>query len=133
MNAALETVPEQAGTEMDIPRLRNQSDCAAAKILVEQMLKMVQNDDGHPLSGLLNVLLQSVSQFERQHYGLGQSDPKDSLSFLMEMGQLSADDLSEVVDAAELQAVLDGSRPFSMQLAMRLSHFFRVKPELFLK
>ncbi len=133
MNTAFDTAPRPLGGESEVPRLRNQSDCAEAQALVEQLLIVVKGDDEHPLSGMLDLLLQSVSQFERQHYRFDETEAKDRLSFLMEMGQLSVDDLSGVADVAELKAVLDGSRPVSTQLAMRLGQFFRAKPELFLK
>ncbi|AKU22378.1 hypothetical protein [Massilia sp. NR 4-1] len=133
MSTVFETVPLHLGAEPGIPHLRNQNDCDAAKVLVEQLLTMVKGDDGHPLGGMLDVLLQSVNQFERQYYRFAETEAKDRLSFLMEMGRLSVDDLSGVADMAELKAVLEGSRPVSAQLAMRLGQFFRAKPELFLK
>ena len=99
--------------------------------LMNSLLDVVGNDEEHPLSGLLELLGDVVSKYEREHYAIEPADPKDSLRFLMEARGLNQEALSTIVPQSNLSAILAGKRKISATLAGKLGNFFGVSPALF--
>lgn len=99
--------------------------------LMNSLLDVVGDDEDHELSGLLELLGDVVSKYEREHYPIEAAAPKDSLRFLMEARGLNQDDLSAIVPQSNLSAILAGKRKISATLAGKLGKFFGTSPALF--
>lgn len=99
--------------------------------LMNALLDVVGEDEEHSLSGLLELIGDLVSRYEREHYALTPADPKDSLRFLMEARGLIQEDLNAIVPQSKLSAILAGKRKISATLAVKLGKFFGVSPALF--
>lgn len=99
--------------------------------LMNSLLDKVGDDEAHALSGLLELVGDLVSRYEREHYAIAPADPKDSLRFLLEARRLKQEDLSAIVPQSNLSAILAGKRKISATLAGKLGKFFGVSPALF--
>jgi len=99
--------------------------------LMNSLLEVVGDDEDHELSGLLELLGDVVSKYEREHYAIEAAAPKDSLRFLIEARGLNQEDLSTIVPQSNLSAILSGKRKISATLAGKFGKFFGVSPALF--
>ena len=100
-------------------------------ILMNSLLDAVGEDEDHALSGLLELVGDIVSRYEREHYAIEPAAPNESLRFLMEARRLKQEDLSAIVPQSNLSAILAGKRNISATLAGKLGKFFGVSPALF--
>lgn len=99
--------------------------------LMNSLLDVVGDDENHPLSGLLELVGDVVSKYEREHYAIEPAAPNDSLRFLIEARGLKQEDLAAIVPQSNLSAILAGKRKISATLAGKLGKFFGVSPALF--
>jgi len=99
--------------------------------LMNALLDVTGDDEDHALSGLLELVGDLVSRYEREHYPIEPASPKDSLRFLMQARGMVQEDLSSIVLQSNLSAILAGKRKISATLAGKLSKFFGVSPALF--
>ena len=99
--------------------------------LMNSLLDVVGADEDHALSGLLELVGDVVSKYEREHYAIEPAAPKDSLRYLIEARGLNQEDLSTLVPQSNLSAILAGKRNISATLAGKLGKFFGVSPALF--
>ena len=100
--------------------------------LMNSLLDVVGEDEEHALSGLLELVGDVVSKYEREHYAIEPAAPRDSLRFLMEARGLTQEDLSAIVPQSNLSSILAGKRKISATLAGKLGKFFGVSPALFI-
>ena len=101
-------------------------------VLMQSLLDVVGDEEDHALSGLLELVGDIVSRYEREHHAIELAAPKDSLRFLIEARSLNQDDLRAIVPQSNLSAILAGKRKISATLAGKLGKFFGVSPALFL-
>lgn len=99
--------------------------------LMNSLLDVVGDNEDHALSGLLELVGDLVSKFEREHYAIEPAPPKDSLRFLIGARGLKQDDLCAIVPQSNLSAILAGKRKISAALAGKLGKFFGVSPAIF--
>ena len=99
--------------------------------LMNSLLDAVGDDEDHALSGLLELVGDLISQYEREHYAIEPVSPKDSLRFLMDARGLKQEDLCTIVPQSNLSAILAGKRKISATLAGKFGNFFGVSPALF--
>ena len=100
--------------------------------LMNDLLDVVGDDEDHKLAGLLELVGDLVSNYEREHLAIEASEPKDALRFLIEAKGLKQEDLSGIVAQGNLSNILAGRRKISATLAGKLGEFFGVSPALFI-
>ncbi|OYT88749.1 MAG: transcriptional regulator [Burkholderiales bacterium PBB3] len=98
---------------------------------MNSLLDVVGDNEDHALSGLLELVGDLVSQYERDHYAIEPAEPKDSLRFLIEARGLKQSDLCTIVPQSKLSAILAGKRKISATLAGQFGKFFGVSPAIF--
>ena len=111
--------------------IHNEADYDQMISLMNSLLDVVGDNEDHALSGLLELVGDLVSNFERQHYAIEPAAPKDSLRFLIETRGLKQDDLCAIVPQSNLSAILAGKRKISATLAGKLGKFFGISPAIF--
>jgi HTH-type transcriptional regulator/antitoxin HigA len=99
--------------------------------LMNSLLDVVGNNEDHALSGLLELVGDLVSKFERTSYAIEAAAPGDSLRFLIEARGLKQEDLCSIVPQSNLSAILAGKRKISATLAGKLGKFFGISPAIF--
>lgn len=100
--------------------------------LMNDLLDVVGDNEEHQLAGLLELVGDLVSNYEREHFTIEASEPKDALRFLIEAKGLKQGDLSNIVAQGNLSNILAGRRKISATLAGKLGEFFGVSPALFI-
>lgn len=99
--------------------------------LMNSLLDTVGDDEDHALSGLLELVGDIVSNYEREHFPIEPLPPNESLRLLIESRGLTQEDLRSIVPQSNLSAILAGKRNISATLAGKLGKFFGVSPALF--
>lgn len=100
--------------------------------LMNDLLDVVGDNEEHQLAGLLELVGDLVSNYEREHFTIEASEPKDALRFLIEAKGLKPGDLSNIVAQGNLSNILAGRRKISATLVGKLGEFFGVSPALFI-
>lgn len=100
--------------------------------LMNDLLDVVGDNEEHQLAGLLELVGDLVSNYERENFIIEASEPKDALRFLIEAKGLKQGDLSNIVAQGNLSNILAGRRKISATLAGKLGEFFGVSPALFI-
>lgn len=100
--------------------------------LMNSLLDVVGEDEDHVLSGLLELVGDLVSRWEREHFAIEPTGPNESLQFLIAARGLKQEDLSSVLPQSNLSAILSGRRNISATLAGKFGKFFGVSPALFI-
>lgn len=111
--------------------IHNEADYVQMTALMNALLDVVGDDEDHALSGLLDLIGDLVSKYERGNYAIEPAHPKDALRFLIEARGLKQDDLCGIVPQSNLSAILAGKRKISAALAGKLGKFFGVSPAIF--
>ncbi len=103
--------------------------------LIEHVTDSMNDLEGGPLSGLLELALSYAGDWEEQHVSLGEStSPCDVLEFLMQQRRLTQTDLERAGIATQpaISKVLNGEREISKGMARKLAIYFQVQPSVFL-
>lgn len=112
--------------------IHDQADYDQMVALMNALLDVVGEDEDHALAGLLELVGDVVSKYEREHFAIEPAAPRDSLRFLMDARGLTQEDLSAIVPQSNLSSILAGKRKISATLAGKLGKFFGVSPALFI-
>lgn len=112
--------------------IHDESDYDQMVLLMNSLLDVVGEDEDHALSGLLELVGDLVSKYEKVNYAIEPAEPHDSLRFIIESRGLSQKDLSEIVPQSNLSAILAGKRKISAAMAGKLGKFFGVSPAVFI-
>lgn len=99
--------------------------------LMNSLLDATGDDEDHPLSGLLELVSDMVSNYEQVHYSIEPAEPKETLRFLIESRGLKQEDLANIVPQGNLSAILAGKRKISATLAGKLGKYFGISSAVF--
>jgi HTH-type transcriptional regulator/antitoxin HigA len=111
--------------------IRNAQEYERTVALMNYLLDVVGDKEGHALSGLLDLVGELVREYDSNHYTIEASEPKEVLRYLIEMRGLKQGDLAEIVPQSNLSAILAGKRKISATLAGKLAKYFKVSPAVF--
>ncbi|OIN92281.1 MAG: hypothetical protein AUJ20_08320 [Comamonadaceae bacterium CG1_02_60_18] len=99
--------------------------------LMNSLLELAGDDEDHPLSGLLELVGDLVSRYEKEHLAIEPASPHDALRFLMQARGIKQNDLSAIVPQSNLSSILAGKRKISATMAGKLGKFFGISPAIF--
>jgi HTH-type transcriptional regulator/antitoxin HigA len=111
--------------------IRNDEEYDRTVALMNNLLDIIGDDENHPLSGLLDLVSELVEDYDREHFAIDASEPREVLRYLIETRGLKQGDLAEVVPQSNLSAILAGKRKISATLAGKLAKFFNISPAVF--
>ncbi len=104
------------------------------KSAMEMIRRLAANPDLKEGSlDYFKVLVRLVEDYEKQTFPFEQSSPGELLAGLMEVNNLRAVDLAEMVIPSHISAILKGSRKISKAEAAKLGAFFKIDPAAFLE
>ena len=112
--------------------IRSDADYDRMVALLEQLVDRIGDDESHPLAGLLGIVGELVSDYDRDHFAIPAGEPREVLRFLMEQHGLRQSDLSDIVAQPNLSAILNGHRAISLDVAKRLAQRFAVGLDVFI-
>lgn len=111
--------------------IHSEADFERMVAMMNSLLDDAGDNEDHPLSSLLDLVSDLVSQYEQAHHAIEPALPKDTLRFLMEARGLKQEDLSSIVPQSNLSAILAGKRQISATLAGKLGKFFGISAAVF--
>ncbi|MEI7432322.1 MAG: hypothetical protein WCL27_17890 [Betaproteobacteria bacterium] len=111
--------------------INNKAGYAQMLALRSSLLKVAGDDQDHALSGLLALVDEMVSRYQREHCTIKPVPPKEALRALIVTRGLKQVDLNAVVAQSNLSAILAGKRKINATMAGKLGKFFGVSPALF--
>lgn len=129
---AIQTTWAAFDTMVHMRPIHNETDYDQMVAFMNSLLDAVGDDEDHALAGLLELVGDIVSKYERANYAIEPAAPHDSLRFLIEARGLNQKDLAPIVPQSNLSAILSGKRKISATLAGKLGKFFGVSPALFI-
>ncbi len=107
-------------------------DHTLATAQLDRLLEAAGEDETHPLSGLIEVMAENISRYEKLAFQIVAASPHEVLQGLMEARGLNQSALQGVVHQSNLSAILAGKRGISTTLAAKLADFFDVNPGVFI-
>lgn len=113
--------------------IRNDIEYERTVALMNGLLDVVGDQEGHVLAGLLDLVSELVQDFDADHYAIEASEPREVLRYLIEQRGLKQSDLAQVVPQSNLSAILAGKRKISATLAGKLARYFNVSPAVFIR
>jgi len=119
-------------TMVHLRPIRGEADYDQMLALMNSLLDVVGEDESHALVGLLELVGDLVSKYEKSHYAIEPAAPHDSLRFLIDARGLTQKDLEPIVPQSNLSAILAGKRKISATLAGKLGKFFGVSSAVFI-
>jgi HTH-type transcriptional regulator / antitoxin HigA len=111
--------------------IRTEDEYDRTVALMNYLLDVIGDQDGHAMSGLLDLVSELVADYDASHYTIEASEPKEVLRCLIEMRGLKQGDLADIVPQSNLSAILAGKRKISATLAGKLAKYFNVSPAVF--
>jgi len=101
-------------------------------VLLDELLNKVDDDETHPLAGLLETLSTLIEVYEEEHHKVADAPASEVLRFLMEEHGLTANELPEIGTQEEVLNTLSGHHPLNRDKIQNLSRRFHVSPTVFL-
>lgn len=98
---------------------------------LDELLDIVEDNEAHPLIGLVHQLGNSVTEYEDQYLPIPQGNGRTALKFLVEQYNLSQSDLPEVATQSVISEILSGKRQLTIRHIKALSVRFNVSANTF--
>jgi HTH-type transcriptional regulator / antitoxin HigA len=113
--------------------IHTQADYERTVEFMNQLLKVVGDDEEHELADMLELLGQLIKDYESQHYALPNAEPSQVLRFLMEQHDLKQADLAaELGTQSVVSETLSGRRQINARQAKALARRFGVSAAVFI-
>src|SRR5258707_912779 len=112
--------------------IRTEADYLSMRKLADQLVDHIGEDEHHPLSDLLDVVLELMESWEDDHADTPKASPREILQHLMEANGLKQQDLVDIVSQGTLSNILNGKRGVSKELAKKFAERFHVGVSSFL-
>jgi HTH-type transcriptional regulator / antitoxin HigA len=111
--------------------IRTEDEYDRTVALMNYLLDIIGDQEGHAMSGLLDLVSKLVEDYDASHYTIEASEPKEVLRYLIETRGLKQGDLADIVPQSNLSAILAGKRKISATLAGKLAKYFNISPAVF--
>jgi HTH-type transcriptional regulator/antitoxin HigA len=115
-----------------IGAIHSEADYEAMRKLADQLVDQIGAEEAHPLSGLLDVVLELMESWEDENVSFRKQSPREVLAYLMEANGLKQTDLAESVSQGTLSNILRGKREISKGMAKKFAGRFGVNAAVFL-
>jgi len=132
MSSLLDEAQEHWQAIEPLLTIRSERDYAAAIERLDSLLKEIDEDEQHPLYGLLDTLGTLIHAYEEEHVPIPEASGPEVLEYLMEGHNLRPEDLSELGGPGNVRAVLARERELHVGEIRALAERFRVSPAVFI-
>jgi HTH-type transcriptional regulator/antitoxin HigA len=99
---------------------------------INRLLDIIQEDENHPLCGLLDMLSVLVQDYEEEHYPTPDVTGVDVLKYLMDEHDLTLSSFPEIGNEFTISNLLAGKQELSVDNIRFLSKQFGLSPATFL-
>jgi len=101
--------------------------------LLDDLIDDVGENEGHPLSSLMETIGNLIETFENNHITSPVGTPIESLRYLMAEHKLNQTDLPEIGSQGVVSEILKGKRNLNLRQIKALSAKFNISPLVFLQ
>jgi len=98
---------------------------------LDELLIIVGNNEKHHLMGLVDLLSNIISAYEKEHFPIN-TKGIDALKYLMEAHNLHQADLSEIGSQGVVSEILHRKRDLNLRQIKLLAQRFHVSPATFI-
>ena len=99
---------------------------------LDQLIDKVGNDEGHPLSGLMDTVGTLVEAYDKEHFPFSEGSAIGALKYLMKEHNLTQSDLPELGSQGVVSEILSRKRFLNVRQIRALSKRFHLSPSTFL-
>jgi len=99
--------------------------------LLDRLIDEVGNSEDHPLASLMETIGSLIETYESQFIGEMESDPIETLKYLMKEHGLKQSDLTEIGSQGVVSEILSGKRQLNVRQIKTLGERFKVSPAVF--
>ena len=100
--------------------------------IMDELLDEVGENEKHPHMPLLETIGSLVESYEKDNFEIENSDPIQTLKFLIEEHNLTQKDLSFIGSQGVVSEILNGKRYLNTRQIKALSEKFNVSPAAFI-
>jgi len=100
--------------------------------IMDELLDEVGENEKHPLLPLLDTIGSLIESYESEHVKIKDSDPIETLKFLMNEHNLSQKDISIIGSQGVVSEILNGKRSLNTRQIKLLADKFKVSPAVFI-
>lgn len=100
---------------------------------LDELLKIVGDNEKHRLMGLVDVISNIVASYEAEHFAEPPVKGIDALKFLMDSHHLCQSDLTEIGSQGVVSEILNGKRQLNLRQIKLLANRFHVDPSTFIE
>ncbi len=123
----------QTASHVGIYPIRNEAHYEQMQALMNDLLALVGDDEGHELANFLDLIGQLIEDYEKERYAIANAAPHEVLRFLMDQHGLHQTDLArEVGGQPVVSDILNGKRSINVRQAKALASRFGVAASAFL-
>lgn len=101
--------------------------------LLDDLIDEVGENEGHPLSSLMETIGNLIETFENNHIKSTAGTPIESLRYLMAEHKLNQTDLPEIGSQGVVSEILKGKRNLNIRQIKELSTKFNISPLVFIQ
>ena len=113
--------------------IQSKSQYDAMVDLLNSLIDVIGDDEGHELSDLLDVVGALIENYEQDNVRIPSLSPRETLKFLMEQHGLKQSELREELGSqGVVSEILNGRREINARQAKALATRFNVSPLVFL-
>lgn len=98
---------------------------------LDELLDIVGDDEGHPLSSLMHQLGTLVFEYENEHMPMPDSHGISAMVFLMQQQGLTQADLSDIAPQSVISEIISGKRHLNIRHIKLLCKRFNVSSDTF--
>lgn len=123
----------QASLPVHIGPIHSEAQYEQAVALMNGLLDVVGDHEGHELAEFLDLVGQLVEDYENTRHAVPDAPPHEVLRFFMEQHALKQADLAEEIGGqSAVSDILHGKREINARQARALANRFSVSPAVFL-
>jgi len=123
----------QTASHVGIYPIRNEAHYEQMFALMNDLLDLIGDAEGHELADFLDLIGQLVEDYEKEHYPIANAAPHEVLRFLMDRHGLHQADLAQEVGGQPVVSdILNGKRTINIRQAKALAGRFGVAAGAFL-
>lgn len=99
---------------------------------LDELLKIVGDDESHRLMGLVDVISNLIASYEEEHFKIPAKKGISALKFLLESHNLRQSDLSKIASQGVLSEIIRGKRALNLRQIKLLAKYFQVDVSTFI-
>ena len=116
-----------------VKRPENEKDYESMVSHLDTLLDRIGDDDRHPLTGLVDIISDQISDYEAEHHRPPLAMGVAALRFLMdEHGLTQSDFKREIGSQGVVSEILGGHRKLNLKHIKKLAERFQLSPETFI-